>query len=165
MIRLQLSLYVAEPEAARIEALRAQLDPVQAALIPAHATLAREEELAFVFEEDLQARLDALRRPLLQLAFGPAEGFFEHGILLPCIEGREGIDALRADLLGGLAKPLAPHITLAHPRNPRAPGNSLDLARAALPSPLALRFDTLNLVEQRDGGRWQVLRRITLGGG
>jgi 2'-5' RNA ligase len=65
-------------------------------------------------------------------------------------------------LLDGLERPLAPHVTLAHPRNPRAPGNSLALALESLPAPLELRFDSLNLVEQRDGGSWQVLSHIAL---
>jgi 2'-5' RNA ligase len=162
VIRRQLSLFVAEPAASRLEALRAVLDPVQQSLIPVHATLAREDELAFVFEEDLQARLHALREPGLRLRFGAAEAFFEHGILLPCIQGAERFDALRARLLSGLDKPLAPHITLAHPRNPRAPGNCLAAVLEALPAPLDLAFDSLNLVEQHDGGPWRVLLRVLL---
>ena len=65
-------------------------------------------------------------------------------------------------MLGPALLPLAPHITLAHPRNPRAPGNSLAAARAALPERLDLRFDSLNLVEQHNGGRWRVLARARL---
>jgi hypothetical protein len=44
-IRRQLSLYVPEPIATRLEAVRRVLDPVQHALIPAHVTLCRDDEL------------------------------------------------------------------------------------------------------------------------
>ena len=46
MTRRQLTLFVPHAEAAPIEALRATLDPVQHALIAAHVTLCREDELA-----------------------------------------------------------------------------------------------------------------------
>ena len=162
MIRRQLSLYVAEPEASMLEALRLVLDPVQQALIPAHATLAREGEFGQRSDLEWRERVAGLREPCLRMGFGIAEAFHEHGILLHCLAGQEGFEALRARVLGPALLPLAPHITLAHPRNPRAPGNSLAAARAALPERLDLRFDTLNLVEQHNGGRWRVLARARL---
>jgi 2'-5' RNA ligase len=162
VIRRQLSLYVAEPEASRLEALRATLDPLQHALIPAHATLGRDGD--FGTRPDLEWRelIAGLREPALRLRFGGAESFHEHGILVRCIDGAERFDALRERVFGHAALPLAPHLTLAHPRNPRAPGNSLAAARAALPMPLELRFDSLNLIEQFNGGRWRVLARALL---
>jgi hypothetical protein len=69
---------------------------------------------------------------------------------------------LRARILGPSALPLAPHVTLAHPRNPKAPGNSLADVIAQLPAPLELRFDSLNLIEQSHGGPWRVLARALL---
>ena len=162
MIRLQLSLFVAEPEAGRLEALRSLLDPLQQALIPAHATLARNGDIDTGSGADWRERIASTREAAVSLGFGPAEAFHEHGILLRCIEGAHRFDALRLRLLGPGALPLAPHITLAHPRNPRAPGNSLAVARERLPERLVLRFDSLNLVEQRNGGRWTVLARAKL---
>jgi 2'-5' RNA ligase len=165
LIRRQLSLYVAEPEASTLEALRLVLDPVQQALIPAHATLGREGEFGEHPDLEWRERVANLREPALRLSFGVAEAFHEHGILLHCIGGREAFEALRARVLGPALLPLAPHITLAHPRNPRAPGNSLAAARAALPPRLELRFDALSLVEQHNGGRWRVLARAKLAAG
>ena len=162
MIRRQLSLFVADSDAARIEALRRLLDPVQQALIAAHATLAREDELAGLGEDAVQAFLDELDEPALRLEFGEAEGFYSHGILIRCVDGAKRYHALRARLLGANARSLVPHLTLAHPRNARAAGNSLEAARAALPAQLALRFDSLNLIEQREGARWRVLVRVSL---
>ena len=160
--RRQLSLGVAEPEASGLEALRVLLDPVQHALIPAHATFAREGDFGTHSEAEWRERIADLREPALRLAFGAAEALQEHGILLRCIDGAERFEALRLRVLGPAALPLAPHITLAHPRNPRAPGNSLEVARERLPARLDLRFDTLNLIEQHNGGRWRVLARAML---
>jgi len=162
VIRRQLSIYVAEPEASRLEALRLALDPVQRALIPAHATFARDGDLGAGSDLEWRERIANLKEPALRLSFGAAERFHEHGILLRCIEGAERFEAFRARVLGPATLPLAAHITLAHPRNPRAPGNSLALARERLPERLELRFDTLNLVEQHDGSRWRVLARANL---
>ena len=160
--RRQLSLGVAEPEASVLEELRRALDPVQQALISAHATFAREGDLGMGSEVEWRERIADLREPALRLVFGPAETFHEHGILLRCIDGLERFEALRMRVLGPAVLPLAPHITLAHPRNPRAPGNSLTAARERLPARLELRFDTLNLIEQHNGGRWRVLARAPL---
>ena len=162
MIRRQLSLYVAEPEASRLEALRRVLDPVQQALIPAHVTFGREGDFGKGTDLEWRERIADLHDSALQLVFGVAEAFHEHGILLRCMEGVERFEALRMRVFGPALLPLAPHITLAHPRNPRAPGNSLAAARQQLPERLPLRFDTLNLVEQHDGGRWRVLARAQL---
>lgn len=161
MIRLQLSLYVAEPAARELDALRALLDPLQHALIPTHVTLARDGDID-TRPGDFFECVASLREAALRLRFGPAEAFHEHGILLRCVEGAERFQALRVRLLGPAALPLAPHITLAHPRNPRAPGNSLAVARERLPASLELRFDSLNLIEQRDGGPWCVRVRANL---
>jgi len=162
MIRLQLSLYVAEPAARELEGLRALLDPLQHALIPAHVTLARDGDIDMRSGSDWRERVASLREAAPRLRFGPPEAFHEHGILLRCTEGTERFHALRVRLLGPTALPLVPHITLAHPRNPRAPGNSLAAASERLPSELELRFDSLNLIEQRDGGPWHVLARAML---
>jgi 2'-5' RNA ligase len=162
MIRLQLSLYVAEPAARELEGLRAVLDPLQQSLIPAHVTLARDGDIDTRSGDNWRERVASLREAAPRLRFGPAEAFHEHGILLRCTEGADRFQALRVRMLGPTALPLEPHITLAHPRNPRAPGNSLATARERLPAGVELRFDSLNLIEQRDGGRWCVLARANL---
>ena len=162
VIRRQLSLYVAEPEASRVEALRRVLDPVQQSLIPAHATFARDGDLGMGSDLEWRERIAGLRESGLRLRFGPAEVFQLHGILMRCVDGLDRFEAFRARVLGPATLALVPHITLAHPRNPRAPGNSLALARERLPDGLELRFESLNLIEQHDGGRWRVLARALL---
>lgn len=140
--------------AAAVEDVRRAADPAQHALIAAHVTLAREDELARLDADELYRRLLAPRLPLV-LHFGPAERFDGHGLWLPCVRGEEAFHALRAALLGPVRRH-RPHLTLAHPRNPKAPGNSLTTAHR-LPVPLPLTFRHLALIEQRDGAPWMQL--------
>lgn len=158
--RLQLTLFVPEPAAGTIEGMRRVLDPVQHALIAAHVTLCREDELADV--ADLRNHLRESPPPALDLVFGSAEGSSGHGILLPCIGGADAYQSLRVAVVGTSTVPIShPHITLAHPRNPRAPGNDIATARE-LPSPLRVRFDAVSLIEQRDGAPWRTIWSVPL---
>lgn len=154
--RRQLSLYVPEHAAAQIEAVRRVLDPVQQALIPAHVTLCRDDELDAVSASAL------MRASSITLVFGAALAFDGHGILLPYVAGEGDFAQLRADLLDGQARQQKPHITLAHPRNPRARGNSLDLA-LTLPPEISISFGEIALIEQALGEPWRVLKRYLLG--
>lgn len=162
MTRRQLTLFVPREAAAPIEALRATLDPVQHALIAAHVTLCREDELTALEHGALEARLAASAARAVALAFGRAESFDGHGILLGAAAGVGEFQALRAHVLGrDDARAHRPHLTLAHPRNPRAPGNDLALART-LPDPLVVTFTMVTLIEQTDGEPWRVLREFGL---
>jgi len=155
MKRTQLSLFVSGAEAARLERIRRVVDPVQAALIPAHVTLCREDELHGV-EVELLARRVAAAAPI-RLVFGQVERFSGHGILLRCLEGQPAFSALRRQILGiSETRDSLAHLTLAHPRNPRAAGNSLEAVDLALP--LSLVFDRAVLIEQLAAGeKWTVL--------
>jgi 2'-5' RNA ligase len=158
MVRRQLTLFVPAPYAAAIEAVRQVVDPVQHRLIAAHVTLCREDELAPLAHDELDARAGrSLAEPLV-LAFGAPEPFDGHGILLPCVAGLGGFHALRRRVLG-VPSPRAhrPHLTLAHPRNPVAPGNALDRA-AALADLGPIPFDAVSLIEQHGHEPWRVLR-------
>lgn len=154
-LRRQLSLYLPDDAAAPIEAVRRVLDPAQHALIPAHVTLCRDDEVAGVAEATLRTL------PPLTLVFGRAVAFNGHGILLPCIAAEEAFARLRERLLGN-ARRLTPHITLAHPRNPRAPGNTLDHAMT-LPPQISVSLAEVSLIEQAPGEPWRVIDRYALG--
>ena len=56
-----------------------------------------------------------------------------------------------------------PHITLAHPRNPRSPNNSL-LSANTLPMELAITFTSISLIRQDGSLPWQVLEQYKLSG-
>jgi hypothetical protein len=160
-LRRQLTLFVPEGSAPWVEPLRQELDPVQRALIAAHVTLCREDEIVDLGVTVLRDRL-AQATPLV-LSFGPAQRFGGHGVLLPCIEGTTAFQQLRVQALGTRAiREPEPHLTLAHPRNARAPGNE-DWRLAAIPVPLRLEFHEVALIEQRGAHPWVVLDTLRIG--
>jgi hypothetical protein len=161
-VRRQLSLFVPAGQAEALEAARRVLDPVQHRLIPAHVTLCRDEETAAL---DLSALAAILRDATpLRLRFGAPESFWEHGVVLPCIAGEDAFFALRGRLVGeSRARLQRPHMTLAHPRNPKAPGNTPDQIGSVRPG-AEVCFDAVQYIEQSGGGPWQVLRTFALEG-
>lgn len=159
-VRRQLTLFVPEEAAARIERLREKADPLQFALIAAHVTLCREDELAELELSLLRERL-AHAAPLT-LTFGQARRFAGHGILLPCIEGAADFQRLRTKALGAIdVREHEAHLTIAHPRNPRAAGNQ-DALLNVLPAPLTLTFREVALIEQRAARPWVVQETLRL---
>lgn len=154
--RRQLSLYVPGEAAAAIEAVRRVVDPVQHALIPAHVTLCRDDEVDSVSLLALAGTLAPVT-----LVFGRALAFDGHGVLLPCIAGEDAFAQLRGRILSA-ARRLPPHITLAHPRNPRVSGNTLKRA-LTLPAEITIVFTEVCLIEQALGEPWRVIDRYALG--
>lgn len=164
-MRTQLSLYAPSSSAGVIESARRLLDPVQAELIPAHVTLCREDELDSVDIASLEAMLQASKAEPITLKFGRVEVFQGHGLLLPCIEGEAQFLKLRQLVLGSTAiRHHAPHITLAHPRNPRAIANQ-SINHALVPVGLTITFDRLHVIQQTAASAWQVLAELKLPGG
>ena len=160
MKRIQLSLFITGAIREEIERVRQRVDPVQSALIPAHVTLCREDELSGETLDALAMRLAGCAP--LRLAFGDVVAFGGHGIMARCSEGAELYSRLRRSVLGADAREARPHITLAHPRNPRAPGNALDAID--LEFPLHVVFDTAMLIEEEAAGLpWRVIREFPIG--
>ncbi len=160
--RSQLSLFVPPHSGVKIETVRRVVDPVQSVLIPAHVTLCREDELAGLGLVDLRARLDRARHGPITLQFGPPERFGGHGMLMPCTDGTTVFQSLRQVVLAARdARPHAPHLTLAHPRNPKAPGNDLGCV-TALGEGLSITFDEIHLIEQHDDAPWIVRGTVPL---
>lgn len=159
MKRRQLSLFISGPAAESIERARQLLDPVQSALIPAHVTLCREDEIEGIGVELIASRV-AGSKPI-HLSFGRAEAFSGHGILLNCVEGESSFAQLREQVLGTAEiRGARAHITLAHPRNPRAIGNSPDAAN--LDIAIDVTFDRVVLIEQEcAGASWTILREFS----
>lgn len=162
--RTQLSLYVPEPAASLFESVRRILDPVQSDLIPAHVTLCREDELASLEHGTLTSRIANFPAGSVTLCFGKPEIFSEHGVLLPCIAGEHEFTSLREHVLGShTIRRQPPHITLAHPRNPKASGNCLTNA-GVLPEVISVSFTHVNLIEQSGVTPWRVLGTFSLQG-
>lgn len=163
-MRAQLSLFVPPPAAVKLEAVRRLVDPVQAALIPAHVTLCREAELTGITPSLLQTRLATEGIAPITLHFGAAMRSEAHGILLRCVAGADAFTALRRVVLGSEgARVETPHLTLAHPRNPRAPGNDLAATRV-IPAPLEISFCEVQWIEQdTPGAPWRIRQAYPLG--
>ena len=161
-IRRQLSMYVPSDIAKEIEDVRKVVDPIQSSLIPAHITLCREDEFSNLSQ--LKDRLINIPFKPLTLSFGKVEVFSGHGLLLNCIEGEEEFRSLRQYLLGSKnIRNQKPHITLAHPRNPKSTGNSL-ANTSTLPSVIKITFSTIYLIEQDGSQPWRVLQIYELFG-
>jgi hypothetical protein len=162
--RRQLSLFLSAAVAGPIEQLRSVLDPIQFQLIPAHITLCREDELAAL--EPVIARLQVSSCRSLHFKFGRPIGFAGHGILMPCIDGLAEFQRFREYLLGScqIKTPL-PHLTLAHPRNPKAAGNDLHYAVQQTryqPMPYPVTITKVCLIEQVAMTPWRVLADYAL---
>jgi hypothetical protein len=158
--RRQLSMFAAGEFVAAIEAVRMRVDPIQAALIPAHITLCREDELADL--SIVKSRLADMPFKPLVLSFGKAEVFADHGLLLNCLAGADAFRSLRKYLLNSNdIKNQLPHISLAHPRNPKSPENVIG-AVSHLPRIMQITFTAVFLIEQTGNEPWRVLESYTL---
>jgi 2'-5' RNA ligase len=162
--RIQLSLYVPGAAAIKLEAIRQLLDPLQSSLIPAHVTLCREDELASLSKSELQDRLSTPRLKPITLHFGRPESFHGHGILLACTDGEDDFHALRERVLGSTEiRRHRPHITLAHPRNPRSPNNCLSNT-SQLAVVTSITFSTVCWIQQRGNEPWELIQEFEMPG-
>lgn len=162
LARRQLTFFLPHPVAAHVESVRRIMDPVQGRLIAAHVTVCREDEIAGLDVAALEAGIRHAPMRSLMLRFGPPERFDGHGMLLGCTAGQHEFRLLRQALLGPAARMMRPHITLAHPRNPRASGNVLTNA-SVLEHGLTVTFRTASLIEQQEGQPWRVIDSWELG--
>jgi len=162
VLREQLSLFLPASISGQVEALRELLDPVQFSLIPAHVTLLRDEELRGLGQDDVKSALQGAAP--LTLRFGSPETFGWHGVLLPCIAGVAHFINLRALLVGREAAAREqPHITLAHPRNPRASDTSHRSALSLIRG-IEVTFTAVQRITQGVGCPWLVSRSYVLAG-
>lgn len=158
-IRRQLTFFVNKANAVTIEAIRSRYNPLQQKLIDAHVTLCREDEI-----ENMDAVLDNLEHLQQQ----PISLFFEEpvrfdngaGVLIPAAANNDAFQHLRKKILAGaIEDPLEhqPHITLMHPRNATCTDAIFEaIKRESFPK--RLKFNTITLIEQRDGGTWITLK-------
>jgi hypothetical protein len=161
--RIQLTLFVEEKDSAAIEQVRSTFNSAQYNLIKSHVTLCRENELTDL--EKVIQNLLSLVQDTIKINFGAAVRFSDgKGLLMPALGANEHFHAVRKLILKGIiSDPVIqePHITLIHPRN----GNCTDeifeeIKKIKLPD--SLWFNKISLIEQVNGGKWNVLNEFEL---
>ena len=162
--RIQLTLFLPEPDAATIEAIRRQYNLEQVALIRAHITLCREDELEPI--ERVVANLATLRSDPVEVQFGPVVRFSDgQGVLIPAAGDNDAFQQLRKQVLRGVVdvpRRHEPHITLMHPRNSLCTDAIFaQIEQFALPR--SIRLNRISLIEQEAGQPWKVLQELELG--
>ncbi|WP_316786059.1 2'-5' RNA ligase family protein [Pedobacter frigiditerrae] len=155
--RRQLTLFV---ENETIEEIRAKFNPIQQALIAAHVTLCREDELKDL--EKVVSNIQALKidKPI-EISFNKVIRFENgKGVLIPAKENNNDFHNLRNAILISPRKHF-PHITLMHPRNSTCTDSIFEEIKS-YQLPTTLFFNRINLIEQIDGGKWKVLDEFTI---
>lgn len=161
-IRRQLTLFIPEKEEA-IEKVRAEFNPMQHNLIAAHVTLCREDEIESVEEIIKNIGFINLNKPIL-IQFNPIERFANcKGVLIPAKGKNKEFRKLRKLVLGlnKFPREHQPHITLMHPRNSTCNDEIFQQIKN-IELPTELYFDTICLIEQKNGGKWTVLEKFLI---
>ena len=152
-MRRQLTLFLPTEQRSFVEPIRQKLDPQQHAIIPAHVTLCRDDELADW--HIISQRLSSLGDFAITMQFGRPQVLPDGCVLLRPTSGMEQYQDLRQSILGLSANVHGAHLTLLHPRN--AAGVTYDLVEIASSlAGLAATFNSIALIEQYDSGPWLV---------
>ena len=153
LMRRQLTLFLPPDQLAIVEPIRQRLDPLQHAIIRAHVTLCRDDEL--VPWQVIRQRLANLGEVSITMQFGEPEVLRDGCVLLRPTHGAEQYQQLRHSVLGSSAKVHGAHITLLHPRN--AAGVRYNVAEIA-PALAGLKatFCTIALIEKYGSSPWLV---------
>jgi 2'-5' RNA ligase len=160
--RQQLTLFINEGREL-FESVRARYNPMQQALIAAHMTLCREDELLLL--PKVVDNIRSLRLQPITVTLGPPERFAEgRGLFLPGVGENAGFHELRRQLLKGvLSNPRHqhPHITLIHPRNGLCT-TAIFEALKKYTFPAQLRFHRISLIFQQGENAWQLQEEFDL---
>jgi hypothetical protein len=152
-MRRQLTLFLPPDQCTIVEPIRQRLDPQQHAVIQAHVTLCRDDEL--VLWQVISQRLASLGEFSITMQFGEPQVLPDGCVLLRPTHGAEQYQHLRQCILGSSAIVHGAHITLLHPRN--AAGVSYNVAEIAPAlAGLTATFRTIAVIEQYGSGPWLV---------
>ena len=161
-IRRQLTLFIDEPSGS-IEKIRAEFNPIQYQLIPAHVTLCREDEIEPIDKTIKRIESIVLKKPI-GITFGKAKRFANgNGVYMNSIDNNNDFNNLRKLILGQseLEKTQIPHITLMHPRNSTCTNDLFEkIGNYKLPTELS--FAKISLIQQINGGKWSVLQEFNI---
>jgi 2'-5' RNA ligase len=162
-IRRQLTLFLEDEDAKVIEQFRKQYNPIQQALIACHVTLCREDEL----NELRQVCHNAATLPTTPCTIQfhqPSRFENGKGLWLRGREDNESFHTLRKQVLNGIVESprmAEPHITLIHPRNGTCTDEIFESCMK-MNSPTQLRFQSISLIEQTNGGPWKRIQDFSL---
>ena len=161
--RIQLTLFIDENALGQIEKIRQEFNPEQYALIKAHVTLCREDELTQI--EDVILNLTKCEMNSISINFGDVTRFSDgKGVLIPAIGKNEQFQNLRKTILKGIIEEPRnhePHITLMHPRNSTCTDSIFNkIKKMELPTKIA--FTKISFIEQEDVKKWVILREFEL---
>ena len=161
-IRYQLTLFIKQSNEI-IESIRAEFNPIQHSLIPAHVTLCREDEIEEIDKIIERIKSINYKKPF-RIRFKSVKRFADgKGALIPATDRNIEFKELRMSVLGQakLRKEQFPHITLMHPRNSTCTDEIFEkIKKQELPTELL--FDKINLIEQRNGGKWKVIKEFNI---
>lgn len=160
-MRRQLTLFISDQDEV-IEKIRSEFNPVQFALIAAHVTLCRENEIEKLETVISNIQSLTLDKPL-SIEFNSVERFENgKGLMITGKKKNDDFQTLRKKVLSGtqeINQHYMPHITLMHPRNSTCTDVIFDHIKG-LQLPAAIDFDTISLIEQTDGERWKIVRQF-----
>jgi hypothetical protein len=160
LIRRQLSLFLPEPERSAVDEVRRKYDRNQFDIIPAHVTLCGDDEI-----EPWSVVADALsslNRIDIALPLGAVTRLPDGCVLVPVAGSTSSYDQVRQQILCERYKPRTPHITLLHPRNSAGKAHLFSAMKEEV-LPAFVRLNEIVLIEQIDGGVWNVVERYGAG--
>lgn len=162
-VRRQLTLFVNENFSNEIEAIRRKYNPAQYALIKAHVTLCREDEIENI--ETIIKNLKILNQKQITINFENAERFSDgKGVWISANKTNAEYHDLRKKILKNTSATIRfpePHITLIHPRNATCTDEIFSKIQQ-LKFPKTIRFDTISLIEQQDRGKWEIIEQFKM---
>lgn len=157
-----MTLFINEPNG-NVEKIRAKFNPKQYKLIPAHVTLCREDEIEPIEKTISRVESITLEKPI-RIKFGKVFRFSDgKGVYLSSFGDNKEFKELRKLVLGRneLKKHQVPHITLMHPRNSTCTDEKFErIENYSLPNELEL--EKISLIEQKNGGKWNVLQEFNI---
>ncbi len=162
--RLQLTLFADKKEVEEIEKIRKRFNPSQSGLIDCHVTLCKEDEIQNI--EKVFENLSVFDQQTVTIYFDQVARFENgKGVLIPATVDNHEFYQLREKVLKGLdisnIRRQEPHITLMHPRNSTCTDEIFD-AFKKINLPAQLIFKSVSLIEQVDGGQWQIIKIFNL---
>lgn len=161
-VRRQLTLFLDEKYASEIEKIRLQFDPVQYGLIKSHVTLCREDEIEN--SQQILESVSSLNQKSITINFEKIVRFSDgQGVLISAYQNNPEYHDLRRKILlsDKSIRFFEPHITLMHPRNSTCTDEIFNQIKK-FDFPEKIKFDTVSLIEQVDGGEWKILQKFKI---